>query len=317
MRIKRRTNALLGLVLLAAALVVLLNMLHLIPAPVFDLFLRSWPVLFVLVGLTVLLRPRVALGGLIALVISAVLVAGVATFAFSSRADQQRDDYTEPITQEISDNVTLLRIRVQTLATEVELLRRVGAERTISGQFVGSSESDIQIVYNEADASADFQLVEQQVNQLPLLENVGRGTLRLELPVDLPVDIELQAGSGAVTLNMGGIAIERLNLNLQSGDALVTLPVYQPLLSQPGDMLGTLAVRDGDITVIVDPAVAARLELNRGGSGIEPLYDAAFYNYLVGDVLEARNIETAGIVFAYTITAPRGQITVRQSPQDE
>ncbi len=71
MRVKRRTNVLLGLVLLAAALVVLLNMLHMIPAPVFDLFIRSWPVLLVLVGLTILLRSRVALGGLLALIISA------------------------------------------------------------------------------------------------------------------------------------------------------------------------------------------------------------------------------------------------------
>jgi predicted nucleotidyltransferase len=52
------------------------------------------------------------------------------------------------------------------------------------------------------------------------------------------------------------------------------------------------------------------LELNRFGSGIDPVFDANVYNYLVGDVLEARTIETADIVVRYTITAPRGRIRV-------
>jgi hypothetical protein len=92
----------------------------------------------------------------------------------------------------------------------------------------------------------------------------------------------------------------------------VTLPVYDPLGSGPEDVLGTLAVRDGDITVFIDPQMAARLELNRVGSGIDPVYDPGVYNYLVGDVLEARTIETADIVVRYNLTAPRGRITVRE-----
>jgi len=152
---------------------------------------------------------------------------------------------------------------------------------------------------------------------MPMLENMGRGTLRIELPPDVPLDIALDVGHGAVTLNTGGLAVERLNLDLQQGDALVTLPAYQPVASEPGTMLGELAVQNGDITLVIDPDVAARLELNRSGSGIDPQYDPQFYNYLVGDVLEARDIEAAEIVVHYTVTAPHGQITVRQSGQDE
>lgn len=312
MRARRRTNFLWGLALLAVALVILLNSLQLIPTSVFDLLARSWPALLVLAGLSIVLRPRVPFGSVIAFVLSVALVGAVAVFAFSTRSTQQRDDYQEPIAQSIGDNVTLLSLHVQMLATDVELLRGVSTDRVINGQFVGSSESAVQVVYDETEAAATLQVLETQASQLPMLEKMGRGTLRIELPPDVPLDIALVVGDGMVTLNTGGLAVERLNLDLKRGDALVTLPVYQPLASAPGTMLGELAVRNGDLTMVIDPAVAARLELNREGSGIEPQFDPQLYNYLVGDVLQARDIDTADIVVNYTLTVPHGQIVVRQ-----
>ncbi len=315
MRLKRRTNLVWGIVLLAVAVVLLLYTLRLLPQPVTDLLVRAWPVLLVLAGLSIVLRPRVMFGSFLALLLSAALVGGVAAVAFSTRATQHRQDYQEPVMQTVAPDVSLVRLQIRTLATDVELLSRVGTDRVISGQFVGSAESQVEISYNEAEVVADFVLVEQQVNPFPMLENIGRGTLRLELPADVPLDIEIQGLDGDVTLNTGGLAVERMNLNLQRGDALVTLPVYDPLLSEPEDSLGTLAVREGDITLFIDPQVAARLELNRSSSGIDPVFDAGVYNYLVGDVLEARNIESAEIVVRYTVTAPRGRITVREPAQ--
>ena len=312
MRVKRRTNLLWGLMLLAVAVVVTLNALNLIPASLFDLVARAWPALLVLAGLSIILRTRVPLGSLLALIVTAALVGGVATYAFSARATQQRDDYQESVLQAIGPDVTVLRLQIRTLATNVELLRRVGADRVVSGQFTGSPESRVEVSYNETDVAADLIVTEQQANEFPMLETMGRGVLRLELPPDLPVDIELIGADGAVTLNMNGLSVERMNLDLQRGDALVTLPVYRPLGSAPGDSLGTLAVREGDMTLFIDPQVAARLELNRAGSGINPVFDANIYNYLVGDVLEARSIETAEVVMRYTITVPRGLITVRE-----
>jgi hypothetical protein len=315
MRVRRRTNLLWGLALLAVAVVLTLRALDLIPASIFDLLMRAWPALLVLAGLSIILRPRVPLGSLLALVVTAALVGGVASYAFSARATQQRDDYREPVLQAVGPNVTLLRIQVRTLATDIELLRRLGTDRVVTGQFVGSPESRVEVTYNETDVAADLVITERQANEFPMLETMGRGVLRLELPPDLPVDIDLSGLDGSATLNMNGVAVERMNLDLHRGDALVTLPVYDPLASAPGDSLGTLAVRDGNITLFIDPQVAARLELNRGGSGINPAFDANIYNYLVGDVLESRSIETAAITVRYTITAPRGSITVREPLQ--
>jgi len=313
MRVPRRTNFLFGLVILAAAIIFLLLALDVIPPGIADLINRSWPVLLVVFGLGIFLRDRVRLGSLIALVVSGLLVGGMATSAFSSRATGQRSDYTAPIDQPVADGVNLLRVSVVTLGTDVEIVRSLDA-KTIKGEFVGSSESLLNTAYTEGDdKTANLTITETHPNQFPLLERMGRGRFRLELPADIPLDVDFRGGEGALSLNMSGLALERLNMDLPKGNALVTLPAYQPLGARGDALLGTFVVREGDITVFVPQTVGVHFELNRGGSGLLPTFNALDYNYLVGDILEARTFDSAQIKLRYGITAPRGQISIAPS----
>ncbi|MBI1282281.1 MAG: hypothetical protein GC179_29415 [Anaerolineaceae bacterium] len=313
MKIPRRTNLLFGLIGLAAAIVFLLSALDVFPPGIADLINRSWPVVLVLFGLGIFLRDRVRLGGLIALIISGLLVGGMAATAFSSRSTGQRTDYTASIDQPIAAGINLLRVSVQTLSTDVEIVRSLDAT-SIKGEFVGSSESLLQTTYSEGDdKTANLNITETRPNQFPLLERMGRGRFRLELPANVPMDVDFKGGDGTLSLNMSGLALERLNMDLVKGNALVTLPAYQPLGTQGDASLGTFVVREGDITVFVPQTVAARFQLNRGGSGLDPKFSTVDFNYLVGDILEARNFDSAEIKLRYAITAPRGQISVEPS----
>jgi hypothetical protein len=306
-------------VLLALAGVLLARALGYIPNGVFDLILRAWPILLVLAGLSFLFRNRLPFGSLIALILSGVIVVGVATAAYSGRASQQREDYRQAIDQPLSSDVTLLRLRVEGLTTGVEFLRSLSDAPSVTGEFVGSAESRIETNYElGSDNSATLTLREVQPGGFPMLDSVGRGTLRVELPPDIPLDVEFAGTDGDVLLNMDGLDLERLNVLVRRGDVVVTLPEYQPVLSGEGNLQGTLTTRDGDMAIFVPPAVAARFELNREGSGIEPQYDANIYNYLVGDVLEARTIDDADIALRYTLTVPRGRIRLEvPSPQGQ
>ena len=310
MKTARRTNLLWGLIALAIGIIVLLRALDVIPTGIADIINRAWPLLLVLAGLSLLLRERLRFGSLITLVVSGLLVAGLVSTAFSSRATQLRSDYENAINESVSPAINLLRVQVSTLSTDVEIVRSLQA-RSITGQFIGSTESLFTSEYNEADGgAASLTISETRPNQFPLLEAIGRGTFRLELPADVPVDVQFNGVDGTLTLNMSGLSLERLNMDLQKGNAVVSLPDYQPLGSSNDALLGTFVVRDGNVTVRVPGTVAARLELNRGGSPSQPLYDAGLYNYLVGDILEARNFDSADIKIRYALTAPRGLITV-------
>jgi len=311
MKARRQTNLLWGIVLLAVAIIFLLRALGQLPDGIFDLITRAWPSLLVLAGLSVFLRGRVPLGAGIALVLTAVLVGGMAAYSFSVRAEQQREDNRVEFAQPLGAGITLLRVRVQTLATSVDVVASL-EQGTISGEFLGSTESDIQVDYVEVgDGTATFTLSETQPAGFPRLAAIGRGALRLQLPPEIPADIEFIGAAGDATMDARDIFVERLNINLAEGDVLVTLPEYDPQGSPDDATLGGWVVQDGNITVVIPPLVAARLELDRGLSGIQPQYDPTVYNLLATGTtgaLEARNFDSAAIRVRYNITAPRGQI---------
>lgn len=315
MKVYRRTNFLWGLVLVVAALTLTFHALDMIPNGIYDVIARAWPALLVLAGLSIFLRQRVPFGSGVALIVSLVVVGGIATVAFSTRTAQERNDYQQAIAQPVSADVTLLQVNVETLATDVEVVRSVGTERQISGQFVGSTESRVQVDYAEpGEGRGMFHVYEQQPNQFPLLEAVGRGRLRLELPPGVALDVAFHGMNGGATFTMTDLSLERLNLDLEHGNALVTFPNYKPLSPSVAQEPGNLNVRDGAITIFVPQAVSGRFELNRGGSGIRPEFDDQQYYYLEGDVLQGKTYDSADIKLRYVVTAPHGLIQV-QTPQ--
>jgi hypothetical protein len=317
MRLQRRTAPILGLVSLLVSGLLLAQALNALPAGLFDMIFRAWPALLIVGGLAILLRDRLPLSGLIALLAATLLTLGVGYFAFTQRAVQQRSDNVLPIEQVLPDNVTLLRVRVQALETEVELLRALSDQPRVSGEFVGSSDNTIDLSYELLpDDSVTLTLSEIRAGGFPFLETVGRGALQLELPPDVPMDVEFVSEQGDIVLNLSGTELERLNVNARGGDVIVTLPAYEPQFSDDLTALGTIESQSGDVTLRVPEDVAGRFELIRSGSGIQPQFNPDVYNFLQGDVLEARLIDLADISVRYTLVAPRGliRLDVPESP---
>lgn len=309
MRVQRRTTPIWGLVFLGIAGVLLARAVGIVPDGLYDLVVRAWPALVVLLGLLVLLRDRLPFSGLIALVLTTALVIGVAFYAFNTRAAQPRVDNVQTIAQSIPLETTLLRVRVLALATDVELRLALAAAANVTGTYTGGRDNRVDITLDQAaDNSMTLTLQEARTSEFPFLETVGRGVLQLELPSNVPLDVEFANQDGDITLNLSGTQLERLNVNAVRGNVLLTLPSYQPRFSGRGDNLGVITAQDGDLTLRVPSDVAARLQLNRAGSGIQPQYDDQRYLYLQGDILQAADLETADNVVFYTLTAPRGLI---------
>jgi hypothetical protein len=311
MTVKRRTNLLWGLIALAAGAFAAADALGFVSAGMMDIARRALPALLIAAGLSFILRDRVPLSGVLSLAAAGALTAVVASAAYSARGGQVRTDKRIAIDQPIGAEIALLRFRLETDATDVELIAAADSSRRVVGEFTGSAASDLERIYTADGNAATLILRELGMDGIPPLDAVGRGTLRVELPPALPLDVDFVGGSGAVTFNLNGVSLERLNLTSARGSVVVTLPDYAPQLSQRGESLGAITVGAGDLTLFVPASVAGRFELNRGGSGIDPVYDADTYLYLVGDVLEARGIDTAAAVVRYTLNVGRGQIRIQ------
>lgn len=310
---RRHVNILWSIVLFGAALVVLLHALGVVPEGVYDLFVRSLPALLVFAGLSLILPTRIPLGGFVALIITGLLIAGLTVTAFSNQGDQLQDDQQEIIAQEIGEEITLVQINIETLNTDIELRATEGD--SITGNFTGSTESLLTVDYREElDGRATFTFREALRNEFPVLDAIGRGVLELGIPSDRPVAIAFEGGDGSALFDMSNIALERLALQLDSGNLGVTLPEYMPQSPNAPDQPGIIIADDGDVTIFVPEDVAARFELNRRGSGIEPRFDDDVYLYLVGDVLESRDFEDADLQLRYEVTAPDGQIILETVP---
>jgi hypothetical protein len=308
-----------GAIAVAAAALVILRALDVLPAGLFDLILRAWPALLIVAGLGALLRGRAPLSGLIALGVAVAITANIAALAFAARSAQQRDDYRYPIAQAIDPGISLLVLEVNGLATQIEVNIADEGASAITGEFVGSSESVIAQAYNDQGGGlASLRLTEAQPNAIQRLDAVGRGALRLALPAGLGLDLALTNESGTVILNLDRAALERLNLDVGQGDAIVTLPTYAPqsptFAQDPDAQTGAITVRGGALTLTVPEGVAASLALNRGDGVFEPVFNELRYNYLRSDVLEARDIDDASLVVRYALNVPRGTIRVLDAP---
>lgn len=312
MNTRHMKNPLIGTLVLAVTVVWVLRMLTIFPPYIDDLIVRAAPVVLIIVGLSLALCYRVRWSGLVSVVVGLAITGAIGYTSFTIRESQVRDDNTLTREQVIDDAVILLRVRMETLDTDVEVVRLPdGNPRTVRARYDGSTGSDLVHTYVEDDdLSATFTLSEIATSPVPMLEQVGRGTMLLELPYDVPVDVQLQGTDGDITLNTQGVQLERLSLDLPDGDVLLTLPAYQPLFSRPEDTLGGLAVRAGALTIRVPEAVAARFDMSDSTGG-DPDYDPNTYNLLFGrDVLEARLIDSAEIVQRYDLFVSRDRLTV-------
>jgi uncharacterized protein YebE (UPF0316 family) len=308
----RRKNLLFGLVALATSVLWLLRAFAVFPAYLDDLIVRAAPIVLVIVGLSLLLKNRIPLSDIVAVIIAGGLVFGIGTTAFNIRENQSRTENIITVEHELDDDIILLRIRLQSLNTDVEIARGpTGQDREVRVVYEGSTERELFENFSQDDAtSATLTVNELRRNPVPMLEAVGRGSMLVELPREIPVDVQLESIDGQVLLNMSGVRLERLNLNQAAGEALVTLPRYQPIFSRPEDALGTLALDSGPMTLRVPEEVSARFDMS-DSSGGEPEYDPEIYNLLFNrDVLEARNIDNAEIVHRYSLIVSRNQLTV-------
>lgn len=307
---KQRGNVLWGLVALVVIVLAGLQAFDVLPVGIADLLARSVGALGVFGGLSWLLRDRITAGNWVALLLSVGLTAGIAVMAFSSRTDTLRNDNQQTDRFTVGAEVTSLQINLETLDTDVQVFSAISGTREITAQFTGSDGSTLKVTYEEAGAVATFTFIEAQRDAFPLLEALGRGTLRLEVPQELGVFIAFRGQNGTVNFDVKALSLEWLNLDLASGSAVVSFPTYAPLSADERTRLGELRVMNGDLRLVLESNLGAQFIINRA-TNQRPLFDDLLYA-LEDNInewrLTSRQFSTLPAQIRYILTVPRGQI---------
>lgn len=322
-------NIALGVVAMLVPLGFLLHNLNALQAGYADILLRAWPAVLIFLGLVIALRYRMRFGSWLALIGSVVLVAALASFAYSSRVDALRDEQqllvTVPNSEDnslnaISPTITTLIVDVSSLDTDVSIGLNSTAERSISVDFKGSLNSDIDLSYSEDGAIAVFVLEENQASEFPRLEDIGRGNLSLGIPPNIAVLVRFEGASGTTNFDMAALNLEELTISLAEGNAIVSLPSYQPV--SPTVAGGNLwHLENGDLLVRVPDDLGLRFSLSealhsRPAEGTN--FDALDFQLLfeTGDyVVQSRQFESDETLFrmSYRVEVPSGSFRVESS----
>ena len=250
-----------------------------------DVLERAVPAPLLLLGLRALARGchpgrnRVIVANALALGGTGALCAIIAALAFA-RHDARLGDNTREqaaLTYALPADLRLLRVDLSAIASDIIVERALAPLPQISGTYVGAANLMLTLECNSAhcaddgrlparaDGTADLHIRESQREPFPPLQARGRGELRLQLPADAPLDLLVRSRAGEIILSLGGLKLERLNVELARGDALVSLPHYAPLGTPKGEALGGITLVEGDLTLRLPAGLDARFVLLTAG----------------------------------------------------
>ncbi|MFC1960648.1 hypothetical protein ACFLYO_08050 [Chloroflexota bacterium] len=260
------------LLIIALGAVAILLAWGAMPPALADLINRAWSIVLVLIGLVFIfdMVPRLRrFAPLVAVLVCVLLLGGIVTFAYSSRAATQRTENVVQVQEPVAESVEALRVIIAGQTTNVEISPALAGDNpTIIAQFIGSAESQIESSYVVADdGTATFTMREVRPAGLPLLEAVGSGQMRVEIPAGLPVDLDFSNTQGTVSLNLLGLELLALRTHLDAGDLLLSLP------DKGLDGLAEVMVQQGAVTVFVPEDLG--LQVSTGGR--TPQYEPGAY----------------------------------------
>jgi hypothetical protein len=247
--------------ILALGGILLLGALGVFPPGLADLLGRAWPVLLLIVGLTLLLDsiPRLRRWApVVAVGLSVLVLIGVVATAYTTRANAERTENTVTFDHPVEESVQRLRVQIIGAFTLAEVSPTVAdVAPAIHAEFTGSTASTITPTYEVgSDGTAVFTFEEGVPAGLPLLETMGRGRMRIELPTGVPIDLDFRNG-GTSSLNLLGLDARQLTAQLVDGDLLLSLP------NTGLENTGTVMVENGNLTVFVPDTLG--LQVITGG----------------------------------------------------
>lgn len=241
-----------------------------------DLLERGAPAVLIGIGLALLIGRRVRFGNLIAASVTVALLVGVAAIAYGREGSLLREDYIESIDYALAPDVSAIRIVASVRRASIEVSQ--GDQRAIGGRFAGGLESLVTLEYQVESGIATLTIREMARSNLPTIEQVGRGTLSIVLPANVPLTaLELSGEDGDLTYSGETVIVKEFRANLASGNLTARF-------SDATGLIADLKTGNGSISVAVPDTLPSEITLRGSGIG-SAQFDPSRYTLRIDNVL--------------------------------
>lgn len=286
------------LLLIGIGVIFLLQRMDLITINFWDSIFRLWPILLIAIGIDLLITRRSIWGSLIALIlIVAVMVGGVYLLGVQAGTSLPTEAFRESLGEakeaELSVNPGIGFLRIHALD--------VGDRNLVDGQIRTSIRERLTKDIDRKNGAVEILLESRGGEWIPAVGAWGEERLwDLGLNPEVAWDLDLDLGLGRHDLQLSGLDLTSLNLNMGIGQTLVTLP-------EEGTFRGRIEGAIGETVVIIPEGMAVRLHLNTGLAGRQ--VPAAFTQQ--GDVYVSPGFDSAENRAELEIDQAIGVIRVR------
>jgi len=240
-------------VLITAGVLFLLSNMGVLDIDFWNLW-RLWPVLLILAGLEIILGRRSALGNIIVLALTILVIAGVVVLLVSapeivggsrSRANMRIDESREGLER--------LNLEIGFAAGRLELGKLTDSSSLVKGDL--DLVTQRRPVWNMDRDDGRASLKYEGGGFSTSLNQGDRWNLRLSPKVGLSLQVDVGAGDGLVDLT--GLDIRDLTVETGVGQSSITLP-------EKGDFGARVTGGVGNLVVKIPDGMAARLRVDRG-----------------------------------------------------
>ncbi len=240
-----------GIFLLFLGIIFLLQTFNVLPWGLWGTLWRFWPVIIIVIGLSILLRG--INGWLASLIIVLVLGAGlgIAIWQYGplTAAGQTTSSYSQPL-----NTIQQARVDINFDAGSMNLVSLLpGSADLVSAESTSSGGDGMKADFNREGSEGRLTLSTQSARRswFP-----GNNWLRweVELSPDIPLTLNVKSAASETTLRLGELEISNLRLDVSAGSAKTELP--PPV----GTVRAEFDVSAGNLEITIPPGVAARIK---------------------------------------------------------
>ena len=285
----RQHNGLVGpFILITLGILFLLNNLGMLNLTVWEIVIRLWPILLVGIGLDLIIGRRSIVGSLVVLVLLAgMLLGGIYWMEQGIRPAGTPLDQ-ETFSQEIG-KATRAVVNIDFGVGKLQVNPLTDSNNLIEGKANLNRGEKVLRDYNLNGNEATFSLASQGVYVFPFGSAFNDQGWAVEITSSIPVSLSVDSGVSTATMDLSGMTISNLDVNMGLGNLMITLP-------QKGNVNAQIDGGIGNLTVAIPKDTAVRIEMDGwlGNTNVSSQYthEGSFYqsaNYsLTGDHLDLK-----------------------------